>query len=33
LHIEFIDDKIEMTGPAVLESSGFLKESWYSFKK
>lgn len=33
LYINFIDDKIVMTGPAVLESSGILKESWYSIKK
>ena len=32
LLIKFVDDKIEMTGPAVLESSGVLKESWYSIK-
>lgn len=33
LHINFVDDKIVMTGPAVIESSGILKESWYSIKK
>ena len=33
LMIKFVNDKIEMTGPAVLESSGVLKESWYSTKK
>lgn len=33
LFIEFVEDKIIMTGPAVIESSGVFKESWYSIKK
>ncbi|MFM1826436.1 MAG: hypothetical protein RLZZ37_1071 [Actinomycetota bacterium] len=33
LFIKFIEDKIVMTGPAVLENTGILKESWYSIKK
>ena len=33
LIINFVGDKIIMTGPAVLESSGILKDNWYSIKK
>ncbi len=32
LFIEFDKDKMIMTGPAVLENSGILNDSWYSIK-
>lgn len=32
LFIEFVNDKMIMTGPAVIEKSGILDESWYTIK-